>query len=377
MNTDCGRHELSRLMRPSWAEIDLPALDHNLARARALVGQGVKIYLVVKGDGFGIGAAALARRAEAAGIDGFCAGSPDEVAALRSTGTRLPVLLFASTSPQDLRRAAGLGATVTVESPEDLEALLGSREPIEVFVEIDAGLARFGFGPGEWPEAFRRLAAAPQIAVRGIYAHFTGIGDECAIARQCAIYAAATADADAAGLRGYAKMVSSSRSMIAHRGLDFDMVDPGRFILGALDGEWMDKGGLRPCLSAVKGRIIRIHDYSDGDELGIGYAAPIKVTGRRRTAVVPIGFWDGLGHAPPLGEVLVRGHRCSVLGRRTFQHSIIDVTDVADVAIDDEVVIMGRQGEAYISIDELAAATGTLVMELVPRLLRALPHVYI
>lgn len=375
--TDCGRHDLSRLMRPSWVEIDFSALGYNVARARQLVGPGVKIYLVVKGDGFGFGAAAVAGHAEAAGIDGFCAGSPDEVVAVRSTGSRLPVLLFASTAPQDLRRAAVLGAIVTVESPEGLEELLKDGEPADVFVEIDAGLARFGFGPTEWPDAFRRLARAPRIRVKGIYAHFTGSGDERAIARQRGIYDAALADADSAGLRGYARMVSSSRSMIAHRELDFDIVDPGRFIFGALDGEWMQKAGLRACLAAVKGRIIRIHEYADGDELGIGYAAPIKVSGRRRTAVVPIGFWDGLGHPPPLGEVLVGGRRCPVLGRRTFQHSIIDVTDVLDVSVGDEVVIIGRQRDGEITIDDLAASTGTLVMELIPRLLRALPHVCI
>lgn len=376
--TDCRRHDQTRLLRPSWAELDFSALHRNVAVARSLVGPDVRIYFVCKGDGFGFGAAAVAKAAERAGVDGFCAGSPDEVVSIRSTGTTLPVLLFASTTPDDLPTAARLGATVTVQSIADLEAVLRSSDTLEVFVEIDCGLGRYGLRPEQWPTVLQRLGAADHVKVRGLYSHLSTPDDPEVSRVQAGRFRQAAADASAAGHNDLILMLASSRAVLAYPEMHFDAVDPGRLIYGGgLDEHWMDIAGLSPLLTAVKSRIIHVQEHPPGTLLGIGYGAPIAIERGMRTAVAPIGFWDGLNRIPPLGEVLIRGQRCPVLGRRTFQHSIIDVTGITDAVPGDEVVIVGQQGNDEISIYDLAQAIGVPVIELVPRLARCLPHVYI
>lgn len=377
-HTDCGRHDRTRLLRPSWAELDFGALRRNVERTHAMVGPEVRIFFVCKGDGYGFGAAAVARAAAHAGVDGFCAGSPEEVVAIRSTGTTLPVLLFTSTTPDDLLEAARLGAIVTVQSLADMEAVLRASDPIEVFVEVECGLGRFGLHRDQWRTVLQRLRSANNVRVMGLYSHLSTPDDRETSRAQADLFRQAAKDAAEAGHEGLILMLASSRIVLAYPEMTFDAVDPGRLIYGGgLDENWMDIGQLQPLLKAVKSRLIHVQDQPPGTVLGIGYGAPIAIERAMRTAVAPIGFWDGLNHVPPLGEVLVRGRRCPVLGRRPLQHSVIDVTTVADARPGDEVVVMGRQGGEEISVHELARATGTSVIELVPRLARCLPHVYI
>jgi alanine racemase len=376
--TDCGRHPAARLLRPSWAEIDLSALRHNVGRARALVGRGVKIFFVCKGDGFGFGAAAMAVAAERAGVDGFCAGSPDEVVSLRSTGTRLPILLFACTLPRDLRAAASLGAMVTVQSLADFEAVTEGSSPIDIFLEVDCGLGRFGLSPHQLPELVQRLRGAAHVTVRGLYGHLSSPDDPALSASQARLFSDAAALVRSSGFPDAMLMLASSRVILAYPDMAFDAIDPGRLIYGGgFEAAWLERGGLEPVLSAVKARLIHVQEHPPGTVLGIGYGKPIAIERPMRTAVAPIGFWDGLNHVPPVGEMLVRGTRCPVIGRRTFQHSILDVTSAPGVAVGDEVVVMGRQGDEHIGIDDLSRGTGIPVIELVPRLARSLPHVYV
>ena len=86
----------------------------------------------------------------------------------------------------------------------------------------------------------------------------------------------------------------------------------------------MLRAALKPMLHAVRGRVIHIQEHAKGSKLGIGYAAPIEVEEDIRVAVIPIGFWDGLNHVPPLGRVLIGGHSAPVMGRRSFQHTVIE-----------------------------------------------------
>jgi alanine racemase len=375
--TDCGRHDRARLMRPSWAEIDLSALAHNVRRAKALA-PNAKLFFVCKGDGFGFGAAAMAAAAEQAGVDGFCVGSPDEIVSVRSTGTRRPVLLFASTLPADLPHAAALGAMVTVQSAADLEAVAAAKAPLDVFLEVDCGLGRFGLAPTQLPDVLARLRQVPHVTVKGLYGHLSSPDDAELSAQQAALFRRAGALVRESGFPEILLMLASSRVMLAYPEMTFDAVDPGRLIYGGgFEAAWMEKGELAPVLAAVKSRLIHLQEHPPGTVLGIGYGKPIAIERAMRTAVAPIGFWDGLNHVPPVGEMLVRGVRCPVIGRRTFQHSILDVTNVEGAEIGDEVVVMGTQNGECITIDDLSEGTGIPIIELVPRLARSLPHVYV
>ncbi len=364
-----------RLLRPSWAEIDLDAIRRNVAVARNCVGPDRKIYFVCKGDGFGFGADTVAGLALAAGVDGICVGSPEEALKIRQSGVTAEILLFASTLPQEVAAVLDLGVTMTIQSIEMLDALVALQRPLDAFVEIDSGFGRFGLAPRQWNGAFERLRRQSLIRLRGVYSHLSSPEDPEVTAQQSATFESAVQDAARHGLRDLEQILASSRVMILHPGLHYTGVDPGRFIYGALDRKLMQQARLDPLLAAVRGRIVHIQRHPAGAVLGLGYGAPMRLKKELRLAIVPIGFWDGLNHVPPLGRVIVHGCFAPAIGRRSFQHTAVDVTDVPQAAIGSVVTLMGLDGDLEIAPDELASTMQLPLMEVIPRLARSLPHV--
>ncbi|MGF6767729.1 alanine racemase [Paraburkholderia sp. GAS199] len=364
-----------RLLRPSWAELDDGAIAANLAVARERVGPATKIYFVCKGDGFGFGAAKVARLAAQAGVDGFCVGSPEEGVAIRRAGIDRDILLFAATLPEDAAQVAALGLTVTIQSRESLHAFIDAGVAVDAFLEIDPGFGRFGFLPSQWQGAFDVLRNQKTVRLKGVYTHLSSPENDDVTRRQAGVFDAALADARAAGFNDLITMLASSRVMLAHPHLAYHAVDPGRLLYGALDADWMARAPLRPLLRAVRGRIIHVQEHRAGSTLGIGYAEPIQLEHDVRIGVVPIGFWDGLNHVPPLGRVLVHGQSAPLLGRRSFQHTVIDITEIGQARTGSVVTLLGQDGDQSITIDEMAQTLRLPVMELIPRLARGLPHV--
>lgn len=364
----------ARLLRPSWAELDPGALRRNVQAARRAVGPDRKIWFVCKGDGFGFGAARVAAWALEAGVDALCVGSPEEAWAMRQAGIRAEILLFASTLPQEVAALAALDLILSIHSPQMLDAIAALGRPVQAFVEIDCGFGRFGLQLAQWREALQRLRDLPQVRLRGLYSHLSAPEDAETSARQAGVFAQAIADAEGAGFTGLEHVLASSRVIILHPQLHHTGVDPGRFIYGALDPALMAQAGLQPLLHAVRGRIIHVQEHAAGATLGLGYGASIVPDRPLRLAVVPIGFWDGLNHAPPLGRVIVAGQYAPVIGRRSFQHTVIDVSAIPEAAIGSVVTLVGRDGPCSIGIDEVAATLSLPAMELLPRLVRGLPH---
>ena len=172
---------------------------------------------------------------------------------------------------------------------------------------------------------------------------------------------------DAAGWRGCERMVASSRILIGAPHLALDAVNPGRLVYGLLEPPWNARVDARSALAAVKARVISLKRLAAGTTAG--YSAP---RWRRDTlvAVIPFGFADGYPRLPAGGTVLVRGRRAPLVGPRHTEHALVDVTDVPGVALGDEVVLLGAQGDDAITIHEIVAATGVPLIELVPRLAR-------
>lgn len=367
-----------RLRRPSWAELDFGALRQNVAVTRRRVGPNVKIYFVCKGNGFGHGAVSAATHAAAAGVDGLCAGSPEEAAALHAAKLDLPILLFASVLPDAMSELARLGVRLTVHSLETVEAVLNLPHRVDVHVEVDVGLGRFGLDRTLWRRAFTALHGADHVRVHGIYSHLSTPENAAISANQARTFEEAATLAASCGLSGLERMLASSRVLLDYPEYHYDAVDPGRCIYGAaLDARQLAEFGLQPTLRAIKARIIQVRDVPAGTELGIGYGAPLKIERSMRTAVIPIGHWDGLNNNPPYAEVLVHGQRAAVVGRRTFQHTLIDVTNIPNATVGDEAVILGKQGSDEITPAELAEKMGIGVVEMIPRLLRSLPHMHV
>jgi alanine racemase len=362
-------------LRPAWVEIDLGALADNVRLVREIVGPSVRLFAVCKGDGYGCGAAHVAKTAIEAGADALTAGSPEDVLAIRQAGVQNPVLLYGSTVPETAADVAKLGVIVTLHNYEGLRTFAALPDPVQAYIKLDCGFGRLGFGPEIWEDAFAIARDAPRLEVLGIYMHMAQPEVPERVREQAALFHRGCADAEAAGLMGFDRMVASSRVIVGFRDLDLTAVNPGRLLYGLMEGEWRDRLRVRPVIKSIKSRVIQVKELLPGSRLG--YASDIPDKGRLRAAVIPTGFADGLPRLPTGVSVLVEGRRAPVLGLRSMEHTLIDVTGLPEVAVGSEVVLLGPQGDEEITGIELAEATGIQLIELLPRLARGFPRVYV
>ena len=361
--------------RPAWVEIDLAALRRNVGRVRARIGDGVRLFAVVKSGGFGCGVVEVSRAVLAAGADALAVGNPEDARALRAAGIEAPVLLYAGTPPEAAGEVAGLGVIATVHDMESLRAFAALRRPLEIFMKIEVGLGRLGVEASMWEAAFAGVRDAEGLRLTGLYTHLNRPEDRDGIARQVAVFGAARDAARAVGHGDLTAMVASSHILLAYPELNYDAVNPGRCLFDLVEGPWAEMAGSEPVIAAVKSRIIQVKSFAMGAVAG--FLGPEPLARETRLAVAPIGFGDGLNHKAPLGEALVRGRRVPLAGRRGIEHSVIDVTGLDAVERGDEVVLLGRQGEAVVAAAELGAWLDLPLMELLPRLARSLPRVYL
>lgn len=358
-------------LRPAWVEIALDAVRANTALARRLA-KGAKLFAVCKGDGYGGGAVEIAQAALNGGADALAVGNPADALALRGHGISCPILLYACSLPEDAARIASLGVIVTIHDFASLEAFASLGQAIEAYIKVDCGLGRLGFNPADFKTVFDRLVMSSDIRVAGIYAHLAIPEDDQAVALQMERFSAACRAAETAGLRGFERMVASSRVLIGFPDLNLTAVNPGRFILGMMEPPWAERVPLQQVIRAVKTRAIQIKDQPAGT-LGYGGIGSAAL----RAAVLPIGFGDGFPHLPPCHEVLVCGKRAPVLRHRGIEHTVIDVSRIPDVEVGSEVVLLGRQGGDEITSEELSRALNIPLLELLPRLARSAPRKYV
>lgn len=352
-------------LRPAWIDIDLDALLHNMRRIRERIGSACKFFAVIKGDGYGVGALAAARAAVAAGADALATGNPDIVPILRKAGIGLPVLLYPATLPSQAAAVAALGVIPTVHDRESLDAFAGLGVPLDVYVKVDCGNGRLGVPPEEAEAFFARLKARSSLRLAGLYTQFRNPDDARDVAMQAERFAHFRSLAGKAGFAGFEVMVSSSILVADHPELDFSAVNPGRMLYGFMPEEALKASGLRRVVSGLRAHIIQLRTVSAGQTL---YGSRIPLDAPRRVASVPLGFMDGLNGAAPNHVALVRGRRVPVVGGRSMEHMVLDVTDLPEVRVGDEAVFLGRQEDEEITPEELAAAVGLSPIELMPRL---------
>lgn len=350
--------------RAAWVEIDAGAIRHNLRLIRKLAGRA-RVYAVCKGDAYGFDAATIAELVAGEGIDALACGDPDDVRAIRAAGIALPILLYGSTTAEQLPALAALDVIVTAHDAATLRTCIA--HDLAFSVKVDAGFNRLGFRDDDLHHVLAAAKAHPAARVHGVYTHLTDMDDPVSMAAQMARFHALAARIDAAGWRGLERMVASSRVMIAAPELALDAVNPGRLVYGIFEEPWDRRVDARSALASVKARIIALKAVAAGAVPGYG---GIAVTRDTLLAVIPFGFGDGYPRFPAGGAVLVRGQRASLVGPRHTEHSIVDVTGIDGVALGDEVVLLGTQGGARIDIHELVAHTGVPLIELVPRLAR-------
>lgn len=383
---------LPALPRTSWLQVDTDALVANLRALRVLAGQGVAIHVVVKADAYGHGAVPVARALEGAGVDGFCVATLDEALELRTGGVRAPVLVLYAVPPEHVGAAARGRIALTVADDvlllRTLEALAAARSEgrlrrdVAIHLQVETGLGRDGVMPSAIAPAAAAIRATPGARLAGVWSHLAAPADPSSAARQADAFADATGRLSGAGLRFGPRHLAASGAVIAATAPSHDAVRIGIAAFGIAPDALAVYPGARERLAtlgpvaSLHALPVRVADLPAGH--GVGYGPSFVTVRPSRIATLPIGYADGWRRAYEGAPVLVRGTRAPTVGRVSMDSLTVDVTDVGGppVTVDDEFVLIGRQGAAEAPIEDLARRGDTIAYEVIALLGRRLSRVY-
>jgi alanine racemase len=368
--------------RWAWVDVDLAAIARNVGVLIETVAPAA-VWAVVKADGYGHGAAAVARRALEAGAEGLCVALVQEGVALRQAGIVAPVLVLAEQPESQLDELVRWHLSATVYTTRFVDALAaaareGAGGSLPVHVKVDTGMHRVGASPDEVVEVVRTLVAQPELQWTGLWTHLARADEPAAPTTgiQLDRLAAVEARLQEEGLPPPLVHAANSAGGLAWPAARRDLVRAGIAVYGiapgpALRGVCVE---LEPALS-LKARVSHARRVAAGEGISYGHAT---VTDTETTiATVPIGYADGVPRRLSAvgGEVLVRGRRCPLAGVVTMDQLMVDCGDHA-VAVGDEVVLIGRQGSERITADDWAGALGTIAYEIVCGISSRVPRLY-
>ena len=387
-----ARAGLPPLRRTAWIEIDTNALAANLGVLRGMAGDGVAVLPVVKADAYGHGMVPVARTLAAAGADGLCVATLDEALVLDDAEVGVPLLVLYPIPPSGVAEAARRNIGIAGGAARALDDLLaaasaaGVADRLSIELEIETGLGRGGVGPERVVEAARGiLAAGARLA--GVWSHLQEAEVADLTTAQVARFGDALGQLATAGIAVPRRHLAASAGILLGTVPRYDAVRPGLATYGLMPDELANAGiglddllpaarELRPILS-LRARPVRVADLPEGH--GVSYGPTWRAPRPSRIATLPLGYGDGWPRSlSNRAEVLVRGIRVPVVGNVAMDATMIDVSDVPGrpVDVDDEVVLIGRQGDAEIGAAEVAQWRTTNSWEVVTAMSARLTRVY-
>ncbi len=371
------------VLRRTWAEIDLDALEHNYRRARTLTGSGVRYLGVVKADAYGHGAVQIGRKLESLGADYLAVSSLDEARELRHGGITMPVLILGHTPPdmvpELIRYHITQAVSALAKAEEYSAAAVACGGTLRVHIKVDTGMSRLGFlvRGGHFEGGIASIAAAcalPGLDAEGIFTHFAvadedGEEDEAYTREQFGLF---TAVIDALAQRGRTFAIrhcANSGALARYPEMYLDMVRPGIALYGAgADAQRLDLRpvmSLKTCISTIK--------VFDPDTT-VSYGRTFRTTERTRMGVLPIGYADGFFRGlSNRASVLTDQGSAPIRGRICMDMCMVDLTELPDVHVGDAVEIFGQRQR----VDDLASILGTIPYELTCAVSKRVPRLYL
>lgn len=368
------------MIRRTRVEVDLAVVIANARAVREVVATAV--YAVVKADGYGHGAVAVAKAlADARAADGFCTSLVEEGVALREAGITAPILVMGPSQVGGEDEMVEARLTAVISSHEELDALAHVTRArggalIEAHLKVDTGMGRLGVPADRAPELAVE-ARRNGIAITGLMTHFACADsddprDPDSMTRhQLARFAEVDRAVVRAGAPIRVRHAANSSAALLFPEARFDLVRTGIAIYG--NGAWSATGTMAMRFVTA---IAQLRQIAKGDS--VGYGATWHAGRDSRIAILPCGYADGLprsasGHA----EVAIRGKRVPLVGRISMDIAVADVTDVPEAQVGDAVVLLGRAGGGVsITAAEYAAWAGISEYEVTCGMSKRVPRLY-
>jgi alanine racemase len=370
----------------SWVEIDVERLRSNIDAFRTVTAQGTSLMVVVKANAYGHGletvAPIAAERADWLGVNCL-----DEALAISRLGIGKPVAILGHTALDHLEDVVRNGYRQVLYRLDVAKSISTSAAKLgttaRVHLKIETGTNRQGIPLHQLPAFIDELAKLPALEVEGAYTHFANIEDtlDPAFAEsQVQKFREAIAILERSGVRPTQIHASATAGALLYAEMDFNMVRIG---IGSY-GIWPSREtqiaarerGRRLSLAPVltwKTRVAQVKEVTAGEY--VGYGLTFRTSRPMKLAVLPIGYYDGYDRKlSNAGRALIHGQPASVVGRVAMNMTMLDVTDVG-ADLDEEVVLIGRQGDAEIRVEEVAEKIGTISYEVVARINPLIPRV--
>lgn len=381
----------------SWVEISQSAYARNLAFFRRRVGPEVELSAVVKSNAYGHGLEEIARLAIRHGADSFCVHALDEALALRRAGFDQDVLIMGHVPLARLGEVVIEDFRLVLYDSDTARRLAGeakvSSRQARVHLKIETGTHRQGLDGVALEALLKEIRNnLSELEVEGVYTHFANIEDTTrhdVAQQQMARFDAALETLERHGIRPELRHAACSAAILLFDKTHFDMVRLGISQYGLWSSKetllsWAvhapeSEGAPEEVLSPVltwKARISQVKDVPA--EAYVGYGCTYQTTRPSRLAVLPIGYADGYDRRlSNQAHVLIHGRRAPVRGRVCMNLVMVDVTDIPEAGLEDEAVLIGRQGEQEVTASDLAGWVGTIPYEIVARISPELPRLVV
>lgn len=364
----------TQIFRPTIAEINRAALAHNLQVLCAELPVPTQVLAVVKADAYGHGAVVIARWLAEMGVRAFAVATIEEGLELRQAGITQPIVVLAGLWGTNIAAAQACVAhdlMPVVHTPEVLPLLdaaaRDARRTLSVHLKIDTGMSRLGVRPEVLPSVLQAWVTTSHLRLDGLMTHFADAATPATVTEQLQCWNKCVKEVRAVlGIIPRIHIANSAAIM--------------RHILPKLEvGEQLMVRpgiGLYNAVMQIRSQVMLIKSLPAGSHVSYGWTFTMPRAGR--IAVAPIGYADGYPwNASGKAFVLIRGQRLPVVGRVTMDMIMVDVTDQPQIAVGDEVVMLGQQGDQVITADDLAQWSGTIAYEIFCRVSQRIPRRYV
>ena len=366
-----------------YAEVDLDAIVRNVLAMQANINGSAGMIGVVKTDGYGHGSVPVAKAIDPYVI-GYAVATLEEGILLRRHGIGKMILVLGSVHPSQFKELVEYGICPSVFQMDKAEKLsetaVSMGKTVGIHIALDTGMSRIGFFVNrESAETIKQISRLPGIRLEGMFTHFSRADetDKSSSRRQLEQYCRMVDWLKELGVMIPLKHCSNSAGIIDLQEAHLDAVRAGISVYGMYPSDEVEKERvpLSPALS-LKSRITFIKEISPGT--AVSYGGTFVASKTMRIATIPVGYGDGYPrNLSGRGSVLIRGKRAPILGRICMDQMMVDVTEIKDACEDDLVTLIGRDGDEFISVEELALACGGFHYELVCDIGKRVPRVYL
>lgn len=377
---------MSSYLKRTWAEIDLEALRHNYHTIAGTVSKDCRLMAVIKADGYGHGAVAVARLLSREGVSWFAVSNLEEATQLRQAGISEPILILSYTPPTEAARLAELSITQTVISREYGEQLNAEAEKagvsLSVHIKVDTGMSRVGFFcreglEGDAAEAVAAVCRLPCLQAEGIFTHFSSADEpdgQAVTEQQYDLFCRVIDRLEAMGITFALRHCCNSAALMRFPHMHMDMVRPGIILYGLVpDASLQHQLPLRPAMT-VKSVLSMVKSVPVGTTVSYGrtFVAETPCT----LATMPVGYADGLPRSfSGRWQVCVNGQTAPIVGRICMDQCMLDISDIEGAQVGNEVVLLGGNGSC--SAANFATTAGTISYEVVCDIGKRVPRLFL